>query len=195
MNFLQKTLLTALPCVMLNMMPQAAMADDNIANLINKFSTAQTSSFQEPTASVNSNTFAQTANNFQNNFSSKASNLIATAKNFIGLPYRFGGTSPTSGFDCSGFMQYVYKQTYNISLPRTSGDMSRVGEKVSRDSLQPGDMVFFSHSGGRISHVGMYIGEGRFIHSPSTGKSISITALNSGYWADKFVTARRVINA
>lgn len=191
MNFLQKTLLTALPCVMF-MMPQAAMAENNLTNFISNIATAQTASFQANT-NFQANDFQ--ANDSQASSTSKASSLIATAKNFIGLPYRFGGTSPTSGFDCSGFMQYVYKETANIDLPRTSGSMAQVGEKVSRDALQPGDMVFFSHSGGRISHVGMYIGEGRFIHSPSTGKSISITALNSGYWANKFVTARRVINA
>lgn len=191
MNFLQKTLLTALPCVMF-MMPQAAMAENNLTNFISNIATAQTASFQTNT-NFQANDFQ--ANDSQASSTSKASSLIATAKNFIGLPYRFGGTSPTSGFDCSGFMQYVYKKTANIDLPRTSGSMAQVGEKISRDNLQPGDMVFFSHSGGRISHVGMYIGEGRFIHSPSTGKSISITALNSGYWANKFVTARRVINA
>lgn len=170
MNIFQKTLLTVLPCVMMSLTPTTAQAEDSLANLIsNVTNTSQTSD--------------------------KASSLIAKAKNFIGLPYRFGGTSPTSGFDCSGFMQYVYKETANITLPRTSGSMAQVGSKVSRDELQAGDMVFFSHSGGRISHVGMYIGEGRFIHSPSTGKTISITSLNSGYWANKFVTARRVINA
>ena len=92
-------------------------------------------------------------------------------------------------------MQYVYKQTANINLPRTSSSMAQVGERISRNELKPGDMVFFSQGGGRISHVGMYIGEGRFIHSPSTGKSISITSLDSGYWANKFVTARRVLDA
>lgn len=171
MNFLQKTLLTVLPCIVFSATPATAQANDTINSFLSNFNSAPA---QQGT---------------------QADSLIAKAKNFIGLPYRFGGTSPTSGFDCSGFMQYVYKETANISLPRTSGSMAQVGTQVSRDALQPGDMVFFSHSGGRISHVGMYIGEGRFIHSPSTGKTISITSLNSGYWANKFVTARRVIGA
>ena len=174
MNFLQKTLLTALPCVLLSVAPTAANADNGITEYFGSFN-----------SSVSENPEG----------GSKADSLIAKAKNFIGLPYRFGGTSPTSGFDCSGFMQYVYKQTANINLPRTSGSMAQVGERISRSELKPGDMVFFSHGGGRISHVGMYIGEGRFIHSPSTGKSISITSLDSGYWANKFVTARRVLDA
>lgn len=192
MNLFQKTLLTILPCVMFNL-PTTALAADNLADLMSSLAHKPTGFSQVETATTAlQNQFSSASHT---SLSSATNNLIATAKNFIGLPYRFGGTSPTSGFDCSGFMQYVYKQTANINLPRTSGSMAQVGEKVSRDSLQPGDMVFFSHSGGRISHVGMYIGEGRFIHAPSTGKTISITALNSGYWADKFVTARRVINA
>ena len=165
MNFLQKTLLTALPCVLFSLAPTAANADNGITEYFGSFNSSVS---QNPEGG------------------SKADSLIAKAKNFIGLPYRFGGTSPTSGFDCSGFMQYVYKQTANINLPRTSSSMAQVGERISRSELKPGD---------RISHVGMYIGEGRFIHSPSTGKSISITSLDSGYWANKFVTARRVLDA
>ncbi|MFW2177945.1 MULTISPECIES: C40 family peptidase [unclassified Moraxella] len=172
MNFLQKTLLTVLPCVMLNVMPSTAMANDSLSDLMNRFG--------------NNSQVAQTTN--------KAQALIDKAKQFIGLPYRYGGTSPTSGFDCSGFMQYVFKGA-NINLPRTSGSMAQVGQKVSRDELKAGDMVFFATRGGSISHVGMYVGEGRFIHSPSTGKSIQINSLTSGYYANTFVTARRVLDA
>ena len=170
MNFLQKTLLAALPCVMLNFAPSSAMANDNMNALMDTLSYTQNS----------------TAN--------KADGLIANAKNFIGLPYRYGGTSPVSGFDCSGFMQYVFKESANIDLPRTSGSMAQMGSRVDREELRPGDMVFFSHGGGRISHVGMYIGEGHFIHAPSTGKSIEISNLD-GYWSSRFVTARRVLDA
>lgn len=123
--------------------------------------------------------------------------LLNSAKNLIGLPYRAGGTSPASGFDCSGFVQYVFKHAANVDLPRTSRDMAQVGQSVSRDNLRPGDMVFFAHTrggGNRISHVGVYVGEGRFIHSPSTGKTIQINSMDSGYWSSKFVTARRVTN-
>lgn len=194
MTFFQKTLLTVLPCMMLNLIPSTASAADNLTDLMNSLAAQQAGFSQVQTANPSLQEPSAPSQALSTN-SSATMNLISTAKNFIGLPYRFGGTSPTSGFDCSGFMQYVYKETANINLPRTSSSMAQVGEKVSRDELQPGDMVFFSHSGGRISHVGMYIGEGRFIHSPSTGKSISITALNSGYWANKFVTARRVISA
>lgn len=125
--------------------------------------------------------------------SSLVSGLIAKAKNFIGLPYRFGGTSPVSGFDCSGFMQYVYKQN-GVDLPRTSQAMATSGRYVARGELKAGDMVFFRTGGGSISHVGMYIGDNQFIHAPRTGRSIEITSLNSGYWSKTFATARRVLN-
>ena len=180
MNFFQKTLLAALPCIVLTAAPSAANASNELTGYFNNYQTTN-ESVMLPTSTAGS---------------SKVDSLIAKAKNFIGLPYRWGGTSPVSGFDCSGFMQYVYKATANINLPRTSGTMAQVGERISRDALKPGDMVFFAHSGGsRISHVGMYIGEGRFIHAPSTGKSIQITSLSTGYWANKFVTARRVLEA
>lgn len=117
--------------------------------------------------------------------------VIARAKHLIGSPYRAGGTTP-SGFDCSGFMQYVFRMV-DVNLPRTSRDMAGVGVRVERSELQQGDMVFFAHSGGRISHVGMYVGDGQFIHSPSSGKTVEITRLDSRYWSPRFVTARRVL--
>ena len=126
----------------------------------------------------------------------QAGDLIMNAMGLIGLSYRYGGNNPNQGLDCSAFMQYIFKQSMRVSLPRTASEQFGVGSSVDRSSLQPGDMVFFRTAGpSRISHVGMYIGEGRFIHSPSTGKSISITSLDSGYWANKFVTARRVLDA
>lgn len=120
------------------------------------------------------------------------SGLISKAKTLIGTPYRFGGVGP-GGFDCSGFMQYVFKKSADIDLPRTSSDMATMGEKVAKADLQQGDMVFFAHNGSRISHVGMYVGDGKFIHSPSTGKSVEIVNLDSKYWKSRFITARRVV--
>ncbi len=132
---------------------------------------------------------AQSLNEVQS--SHPINDVLATAKSLIGTPYRAGGTTP-SGFDCSGFMQYVFRQSIGIDLPRTSRDMATVGEKVARDALQVGDMVFFAHSGSRISHVGMYVGEGQFIHSPSSGKTVEITSMHSKYWQPRFITARRL---
>lgn len=125
---------------------------------------------------------------------SDADQLIASAMGLLGLAYRFGGTSPATGMDCSGFMQYVFRKGLQVSLPRTAAEQARVGVEVSRSNLQPGDMVFFNTSGRRISHVGMYIGNNRFIHAPRTGKNIEITSMENSYWSKRFITARRVKN-
>lgn len=126
----------------------------------------------------------------------EAGDLIMNAMGLLGVAYRFGGNSPVSGLDCSGFMQYIFKKSMRINLPRTSSQMATVGQQVSRADLQLGDMVFFNTAGGsRISHVGMYIGNGRMVHAPRTGKNIEITSIDSGYWARQYVTARRVSNS
>ena len=118
--------------------------------------------------------------------------LMLHSMGLIGTPYRWGGSSTSTGFDCSGFMQHIFRNSMGISLPRTSAMQAQMGTMVSRSELQPGDMVFFSTSRGRISHVGLYIGNNRFIHAPRTGKSIEITSLGNKYWNSKYVTARRV---
>ncbi|MBQ9601781.1 MAG: C40 family peptidase, partial [Neisseriaceae bacterium] len=110
---------------------------------------------------------------------------------FLGVAYRFGGTT-TAGFDCSGFIQYVFKKTYAVNLPRTSSVQATVGTHVDRAHLQKGDLVFFNTRGNNISHVGMYVGNNRFIHAPRTGKRIEITDLSNKYWNSKYVTARRI---
>ena len=102
----------------------------------------------------------------------EADQLIGSAMSLLGVAYRFGGTSPTTGMDCSAFMQYIFRRTMQVNLPRTSSEQAKVGSQVSRSALQPGDMVFFNTSGRRISHVGLYIGNDRFIHAPRTGKNI-----------------------
>lgn len=103
------------------------------------------------------------------------SEVVSYAKKFIGVPYRWGGTSP-SGFDCSGFTQYVYKNGAGVSLPRTSRSQIGAGQRVSRADLAPGDLVFY---GSPISHVGIYIGGGQVIHAPRPGRSVSITGLDN----------------
>ena len=122
----------------------------------------------------------------------EADNLIGSAMGLLGVAYRYGGTSANTGFDCSGFMQHIFRRSMQINLPRTSAEQARMGEPVSRSDLQPGDMVFFNTAGRRISHVGLYIGNNRFIHAPRTGKNIEITSLSNKYWNSKYVTARRV---
>lgn len=124
--------------------------------------------------------------------SDQAGDLIMNAMGLLGVAYRFGGNSPVTGLDCSGFMQYIFKHSMNITLPRTSRMMATVGTPVSRDDLRPGDLVFFSTHGRAISHVGMYIGKGRMIHAPRTGRNIEITSIDGGYWSKRYVTARRM---
>ena len=121
----------------------------------------------------------------------EAGDLIMNAMSLIGLSYRFGGNSPTQGLDCSGFMQYIFKRSMGITLPRTSAEMATVGQQVDRANLKPGDMVFFG-AGGRVSHVGMYIGNDRFIHAPRTGRDIEISSMNGAHWKSHYITARRV---
>jgi cell wall-associated NlpC family hydrolase len=119
--------------------------------------------------------------------------LIKRGLALLGTPYRWGGTSPENGFDCSGLVGYVYRSVLGIELPRISRDMANVGELIkSRESLKQGDLVFFSRRGGRIDHVGLYLGEGKFLHAPRTGKDVEITSLATGYWSNHFVKGRRV---
>ncbi|HHK5578275.1 TPA: C40 family peptidase [Neisseria cinerea] len=137
--------------------------------------------------------YAQTARTNNDRTSGSADELIGNAMGLLGVAYRYGGTSVSTGFDCSGFMQHIFKRAMGINLPRTSAEQAQMGTPVARSELQPGDMVFFRTFGGsRISHVGLYIGNDRFIHAPRTGKNIEITSLSHKYWSGKYAFARRV---
>jgi len=114
---------------------------------------------------------------------------IATA--LLGTPYHYGGTTPYTGFDCSGFVYYTHQQI-GITLPRTSFEQYRHTLPITRQHLRPGDLVFFHSKRGRIDHVGIYLGANRFIHSPGKGKVISVTALDHPYWRPRFVRGGRL---
>jgi cell wall-associated NlpC family hydrolase len=118
--------------------------------------------------------------------------LIAMAMKLRDTRYVRGGRDPSTGFDCSGFVRYVFAHAVGMQLPTNSAAQFLAGLKVKRADMKPGDLVFF-HTGGkrRVSHVGIYISDGRFIHSPTTGKSVEISSLESGYWAKRFVGAKR----
>ena len=122
----------------------------------------------------------------------RADDLLMSAMGLIGISYRWGGTKPSTGLDCSGFIQYVFRQAWGVNLPRTSSEMAKVGIPVKRSDLQPGDLVFFARYGRRVGHVGMYIGNDKFIHSPSTGKKIQIANLNKPYYVKHYAGARRI---
>jgi len=113
------------------------------------------------------------------------------ARSFQGVPYRYGGTTP-DGFDCSGLVCYVYAEA-GIELPRTARQQSRAGRRVRRSGLLPGDLVFFRTHGDGVSHVGIYVGRGLFVHAPSTGKTVRTDSLDDPWWSRRFVTGRRVI--
>ena len=126
-----------------------------------------------------------------NGTSSLAQKIIATAKQYLGVPYLWGGSTP-SGFDCSGFVQYVLGR-HGISIPRTSKEQWTVGASVSKNQLQPGDLVFFANTYTTgISHLGIYIGNNQFIHA-SSSKGVTITDLSNSYWAARYYGAKRVI--
>ena len=118
--------------------------------------------------------------------------LLRRAFALLGTPYRWGGNSPDRGFDCSGLVGYVYRTALGIDLPRISRDQARAGERVAdRAAMAAGDLVFFGRRG-RVDHVGIYIGEGKFVHAPSRGKDVMVSSLDEGYWGRRFVQARRV---
>jgi peptidoglycan DL-endopeptidase CwlO len=126
------------------------------------------------------------------NQSTTRTKIVKIAKQLNGTPYAWGGTSP-NGFDCSGFTKYVYGQV-GISLPRTSEDQYKNGQAVAKNSLQPGDLVFFNSYGSGASHVGIYIGDGQFIHAAS--EQVQIDKLNDPYyWSDRFIGARSVVTS
>jgi cell wall-associated NlpC family hydrolase len=119
--------------------------------------------------------------------------LIQHALALLGTPYRWGGTG-TDGFDCSGLVGYVFRSALGIELPRVSTQMANSGQLITdRANLSPGDLVFFgTHHGKRVDHVGIYVGDGRFLHAPRTGRDVTVSSLESGYWSDKYMEARRV---
>ena len=122
---------------------------------------------------------------------SNINKIINIANAQMGKPYKWGAIGPSS-FDCSGFTSYIYKKGAGVSLPRTSVSQSKAGTKISRNQLKAGDLVFFNTSGKGVSHVGMYIGDSKFIHA-STSKGVRIDTLNSGYYKARFVSASRII--
>ncbi|WHS60024.1 C40 family peptidase [Pseudomonas sp. G2-4] len=122
-----------------------------------------------------------------------SSNVLSRAVNVLGTPYRWGGSSPSKGFDCSGLVKYAFNDA-TFDLPRTSNAMaSGHGEKVDRKDLKPGDLIFFKLKSRRVNHVAIYLGNDRFIHAPRRGKSVSIDTLNKPYWNTHYVVAKRVL--
>ncbi|OXI34908.1 hydrolase Nlp/P60 [Burkholderia sp. AU16741] len=114
------------------------------------------------------------------------------AMSLVGVPYRWGGNTPTSGFDCSGLVRYVIGRATDVNLPRTTADMSGRGVSVEPDEIAPGDLIFFNTTGRPHSHVGIYVGKLRFVNAPSTGGTVRLDYLTNPYWAKRFDGIRRV---
>ncbi|MCX7206442.1 MAG: NlpC/P60 family protein [Proteobacteria bacterium] len=120
-----------------------------------------------------------------------AQDMLLQAMSLIGVKYKWGGATPEAGLDCSGFVRYVFQNSMNIALPHNALGMAQSGASINKEELKPGDLVFFNTLGRTFSHVGIYMGDNRFIHSPRAGKSVEITNLNQSYWTSRFNGARR----
>jgi cell wall-associated NlpC family hydrolase len=121
--------------------------------------------------------------------------MVLTAMNFLGVPYRRGGQSEDQGFDCSGFTRHVFERALGLVLPRRVDEQAHAAglEPVRRSELQPGDLVFFNTLRRSFSHVGIYVGDGKFIHSPRSGAAVRVEDMTLAYWAKRFNGARRAI--
>lgn len=127
--------------------------------------------------------------------SGPAEDVLFRAIGLVGTPYRWGGNTPDGGFDCSGLIGYVYRDAAGMQLPRTTREMSALPvPRVERQQLRSGDLVFFATNGGRqVSHAGIYVGEGRFVHAPRTGGTVRLDSIDDNYWQQRYLDGRRVL--
>jgi len=126
------------------------------------------------------------------NVGEKASDMLTQAMGLLGVPYKKGGTSVETGFDCSGFVRHLYEKSFGRLLPRRADEQAKATETIDRSELKPGDLVFFNTMKRAFSHVGVYVGDGKFIHAPRAGKSIRVDDMREAYWQKRFNGARRV---
>jgi cell wall-associated NlpC family hydrolase len=124
---------------------------------------------------------------------STAQGLSSFALELIGIRYKWGGNTPATGLDCSGLVRYVFQKVTGVTLPRTAKDMSRLGEQVAVPDLKPGDLVFFDTRHFAFSHVGIYLGDNRFVHAPRRGRDVEVATLDSSFWQQRFSGARRMV--
>ena len=126
-------------------------------------------------------------------FTDRAAQIAIEALSLVGIRYRYGGNSPEQGLDCSGLVRYVFREAGGTDLPRTSNEMSRRGQHVEKQDLQPGDLVFFNTLNRAFSHVGIYLGNNEFVHAPSAGRNVRVENMDMTYWKKRFNGARRVL--
>jgi cell wall-associated NlpC family hydrolase len=137
---------------------------------------------------------ARTAN-YQGGVAPDNTILAGEALNYLGIRYRYGGSSPATGFDCSGLVAYAAEQSLGMKLPRNAAEIYQLGKPVDRNELQVGDLVFFNTMGRRYSHVGIYLGDDRFVHSPSSGGVVRVERMDMAYWNKRYNGARRIDTA
>ena len=125
-------------------------------------------------------------------FTSRAGEILFRAMALLGTRYHRGGSSPDTGFDCSGFVGYLYREVLNLRLPRSAWEIWKHGDEVARDTLLPGDLVFFNTMRRPHSHVGVFIGDGKFIHAPASGGVVRTESLAERYWAKRWNGAKRI---
>lgn len=142
----------------------------------------------EPTKTTSN----ESANIDSSDWSGMVREVLMSALSLTGIKYKYGGGSPETGFDCSGFVRYVFQQTTNLALPHSTRALSQLGQVIPIGQLKPGDLVFFDTLKSAFSHVGIYLGGSRFIHAPSAGGSINVVDMNDAYWAKRFNGARRL---
>jgi len=124
--------------------------------------------------------------------SEKGNEIVLYAMGLLDTGYRFGGKNPEAGLDCSGMVSYIYGQAVGLRVQGSAADIARNSRTIPRDELRPGDLVFFNTLNRSFSHVGIYIGEGKFLHAPRTGRDVTVSSLDSGYWSQKYLQARRL---
>lgn len=188
------------------LMPLAAHATNREQHLPSSFSgyTANKAHPATTTATASSKPSAKRAHHGTTSRTAKStlaqmpakqsSDVLSRAVNVLGTPYRWGGSSPSKGFDCSGLVRYAFNDVATVDLPRNSSAMaSGHGQKVDRKDLKPGDLIFFNIKSRKVNHVAIYLGNDRFIHAPRRGKAVTIDTLKKPYWQSHYVVAKRVL--
>ena len=122
----------------------------------------------------------------------KTQEVLMKAFSLTGIKYTYGGKTPESGFDCSGFVSYVFRNAINLTLPPSARAISQIGKTIKKDELQPGDLVFFNTLKSAFSHVGIYIGDNKFIHAPRTGAAVRVESMQASYWSSRFNGGQRL---
>jgi cell wall-associated NlpC family hydrolase len=187
-----RTALLALACVSAASWAQAAPDNsDLVAKLLVDKGVLDAKVFDSPTTALDS------AAGLGQQVRNATSGLVVSAMNFLGVPYKRGGNTADNGFDCSGFTRHIYENSLGLLLPRKVDEQAKASglAPVKRDELQPGDLVFFNTLKRTFSHVGIYVGEGKFIHAPKPGGEVRVESMGVRYWAKRFTGARRAAQA